>query len=122
MPEKIYPELNDNAIAYEDISDRVNKTLSDARIKEIETKRHELEMNLKHKKILKRWKKLDNGLKISSVIIVGSCSITSIVLGFGAFTIPLVLGILASIGGIEGIISESIVLGVVKKKKYLKRK
>ena len=64
MAEKLYPNLNivprapilfDNdpkeaVVCYTDISDKLNKNLSDARIKEIETKRHELEMNLKHYK------------------------------------------------------------------------
>ena len=91
MTEKIYPEVpsapvlyadsdkvlmssanpKEAVVFYTDISDRVNKTLSESRIKEIETKRHELEMNLKHyKKILKRWKKLDNGLKYQVLLLL----------------------------------------------------
>src|SRR3981189_1499292 len=74
-------------------------------------------MNLKHyKKILKRWKKIGNVLRISSIIIVGGCSVTTIVLGFGAFSSPLILAIMAGIGGVEGILSEALVLGVIKKK------
>src|SRR3981189_3419421 len=88
----IYPEIT----PFENVSEKYNKNLSDARIKEIQGKRNELERNLKYyKKILKRWKKIGNVLKI---------------------TIPLVFAILAAIGGTEGIISEAIVLGVVKKK------
>src|SRR3981189_1007022 len=107
--EKLYPQ-----IPYEDISDKVNKNLSDARIKEIQGKRNEMEKSLKHyKKILKKWKQIGNVLKIGSIIIVGGLGITTIVLGFGAFVLPLILGILATIGATEGIISEAVVLGVV---------
>jgi len=114
--EKLYPEIP-YKIHYEDISDKVNKNLSDARIKEIQGKRNEMEKNLKHyKKILKRWKMIGNVLKIGSIVIVGGIGVTSIVLGFGVFAAPLILGILAAIGASEGIISEAVVLGVVKKK------
>src|SRR3981189_2482343 len=110
--EKLYPQ-----IPYEDISDKVNKNLSDARIKEIQGKRNEMEKNLKHyKKILKKWKQIGNVLKIGSIVIVGGIGVTSIVLGFGVLAAPLILGILAAIGASEGIISEAVVLGVVKKK------
>src|SRR3981189_479813 len=109
----IYPEIT----PFENVSEKYNKNLSDARIKEIQGKRNELEKNLKHyKKILKRWKKIGNVLKIKSIIIVGGSAITSMVLGFGAFALPLVLAILAAVSGTEGIVSEAIVLGVVKKK------
>src|SRR3981189_1028401 len=74
-------------------------------------------MNLKHyKKILKRWKKIGNVPRISSIIIVGGCSVTTIVLGVGAFSNPLILAIMAGVGGVEGIFSEALVLGGVKKK------
>ena len=53
---------------------------------------------------------------------MGGCSLTTIVLGFGAFSTPLILGVMAAIGGAEGILSESLVLGVVKKKKELFKK
>ena len=132
MTDKLYPDLTeDNNVAQENqiqiynknISDQVNKNLSDARIKEIQGKRNEMEKDLKHyKKILKRWKHLGNVLKISSIIIVGGSAVTSIILGFGSFTTPLILGILASIGATEGIISEGFILGIVKKKKELFKK
>ena len=90
----IYPDLEEHKIPYENISDKVNKNLSDARTSEIQAKRHELETCLKHyKKILKRWKKIGNVLKITSIIIVGGSAVTSLVLGFGTFTTPFVLGI-----------------------------
>ena len=112
---KLYPEIP--KVHYEDISDKVNKNLSDARIKEIQCKRAELEKSLKHyKKILKRWKQIDSALKIGSIIIVGGLGVTTIVLGIGFLATPLILGILAAVGTSEGIISEAIVLGVVKKK------
>src|SRR5271167_2924538 len=107
--ESLYPK-----IPYENVSERINKNLSDARIKEIQAKRHEMEMNLKHyKKILKRWKKIGNGLKVGGLIIVGGCSATTIILGFGAFSTPLILGIMAVIGGAGGFLSESLLLGLV---------
>src|SRR5437773_8687869 len=113
--QKLYPEIP--KVHYEDISDKVNKNLSDARSKEIQGKRNELEKSLKHyKKILKRWKQIDSALKIGSVIIVGGLGVTTIVLGIGFLATPLILGILAAVGTSEGIISEAIVLGVVKKK------
>ena len=113
--QKLYPEIP--KVHYEDISDKVNKNLSDARIKEIQCKRAELEKSLKHyKKILKRWKQIDSALKIGSIIIVGGLGVTTIVLGIGFLATPLILGILAAVGTSEGIISEAIVLGVVKKK------
>src|SRR5438477_7635081 len=113
--EKLYPEIP--KVHYEDISDKVNKNLSDARIKEIQCKRAELEKSLKHyKKILKRWKQIDSALKIGSIIIVGGLDVTTIVLGIGFLATPLILGILAAVGTSEGFISEAIVLGVVKKK------
>src|SRR5271155_1649289 len=102
--EKLYPELREahaiqEFIPVENVSEQFNKNLSDARIKEIQTKMHELEINLKHyKKILKRWKKTGNVLKITSIIIVGGSAITSMVLGFGALALPLVLAILAAVG------------------------
>ena len=108
--ERLYPEV----VPFNDVTEKYNKNLSDARIKEIQAKRHELEMNLKHyKKILKRWKKIGNVLRISSIIIVGGCSVTTIVLSFGVFSSPLIIGIMAGIGGVEGILSEALVLGVV---------
>src|SRR3977135_3421700 len=113
--EQLYPKLEE-ITPFENVSEKYNKNLSDARIKEIQGKRNELEKNLKHyKKILKRWK-IGNVLKITSIIIVGGSAITSMVLGFGAFALPLVLAILAAVGRTEGIISEAIVLGVIKKK------
>src|SRR3977135_1125372 len=113
MTEKVYPEIT----PFENVSENYNKNLSDARIKEIQGKRQEMEKSLRHyKKILKRWKMIGNVLKIGSIIIVGGVGITSIVLGFGAFALPITLGILATIGATEGIISEAVVLGVVKKK------
>src|SRR5437773_12298572 len=113
--QKLYPEIP--KVHYEDISDKVNKNLSDARSKEIQGKRNELEKSLKHyKKILKRWKQIDSALKIGSVIIVGGLGVTTIVLGIGFLATPLILRILAAVGTSEGIISEAIVLGVVKKK------
>src|SRR5208282_2154772 len=67
-------------------------------------------------------KKTGNILKITSIIIVGGSAITSIILGFGALTTPLILGILAAIGAAEGIISESLILSLVKNKKELFKK
>ena len=113
MTEKVYPEIT----PFENVSENYNKNLSDARIKEIQGKRQEMEKSLRHyKKILKRWKMIGSMLKIGSIVIVGGIGITSIVLGFGAFALPITLGILATIGASEGIISEAVVLGVVKKK------
>ena len=107
--ERLYPEV----VPFNDVTEKYNKTLSDARVKEIQAKRHELEMNLKHyKKILKRWK-IGNGLKIGSIIIVGGCTVTTIILSFGVFSSPLIIGIMAGFGGF---LSESLVLGLVKKK------
>src|SRR5271156_2571189 len=100
--ESLYPKIAPEYTPIENVSEKYNKNLSDARIKEIQTKRHELEMNLKHyKKILKRWKTTGNVLKITSIIIVGGCSVTTIVLGFGAFSTPLILGIMAGVGVLE---------------------
>jgi len=113
MTEKVYPEIT----PFENVSEKYNKNLSDARIKEIQGKRQEMEKSLKHyKKILKKWKNIGNVLKVGSIIIVGGVGITSIILGFGALVLPITLGILATIGATEGIISEAVVLGVVKKK------
>src|SRR3977135_1998149 len=113
MTEKVYPEIT----PFENVSEKYNKNLSDARIKEIQCKRQEMEKSLKHyKKILKRWKMIGSMLKIGSIVIVGGIGIASMVLGFGAFALPITLGILAAIGATEGIISEAVVLGVVKKK------
>ena len=110
--EKLYPE-----IPFENVSEKYNKNLSDARIKEIPGKRNEMEKSLRHyRKILKRWKLIGSVLKIGSIIIVGGIGVTSIVLGIGILAAPLTLGILAAIGAGEGIISEAIILGVVKKK------
>src|SRR5271156_3445268 len=115
--ESLYPKIQEYT-PVENVSEKINKNLSDARIKEIQAKRHELEMNLKHyKKILKRLKKFGNILKWSSIAIVGGCGVTTVVLGFGAFSTPFIIGILAAGGFAEGIISESLVLGLVKKKK-----
>ena len=115
LSEKLYPEIQ--KVPYEDISNQVNKNLSDARIKEIQGKRNEMEKSLKHyKKILKRWKLIGSVLKIGSIVILGGVGISSIVLGIGFLATPLILGILAAVGTSEGIISEAIVLGVVKKK------
>ena len=76
-----------------------------------------MEKSSKHyKKILKRWKQFESILKITSIVIVGGTAVTSIVLGFGAFAIPMVFGILAAVGATEGIISETLVMGLVKKK------
>jgi tetratricopeptide (TPR) repeat protein len=120
--ENLYPKIPEY-VPVENVSEKYNKNLSDARIKEIQAKRHELEMNLKHyKKILKRWKKFGNILKWTSIIIVVGCSVTTIVLSFGAFSTPLIMGIMTAIGGGEGILSEALVLGVIKKKKELFRK
>src|SRR4051812_4933830 len=106
--EKLYPDLN-NYVNVSDVTQRYNKNLSDARIKEIQSKRHELEISLKHyKKILKRWKSFGNILKISSIVIISTCATASMVLGFGTIVVPVVvLGTLAAIGGAEGIISEA---------------
>ena len=113
----LYPKL-DSSIAYENITDKINKNLSDARIKEIQAKRHELEQNLKHyKKIIKRWKQFSNFLNYASLIILTGVGTSFMVLGFGAFTIPVVFGILAAIGTGEGIIHGGLTLGLVKKKK-----
>src|SRR5271156_959381 len=121
--ESLYPKIAPEYNPVENVSEKYNKNLSDARIKEIQAKRHELEMNLKHyKKILKRWKTTGNVLKITNIIIVGGCSVTRIVLGFGALSTPLILGIMAGVGGAGGIISEFLVLGLVKKKKELFKK
>src|SRR5271156_3392063 len=110
--EQLYP-----TIPFENVSEKYNRNLSDARIKEIQGKRSEMEKSLRHyKKILKKWKNIGSVLKIGSIIIVGGVGVTSIVLGFGAFALPLTLGILATIGATEGIISEAVILGVVKKK------
>ena len=118
MDNKLYPELPEEKILYDkDMIDKVNKNLSDARIKEIQGKRQEMEKSLKHyKKILKRWKRIENFLKITSIVIVGGTAITSMVLGFSTFTLPIVYAVLAGVGATEGIISEALVLGVVKKK------
>ena len=74
MTEKLYPEIHHEVpretVPFENVIEKYNKNLSDARIKEIQGKRNELEKNLKHyKKILKRWKKIENSLKITSIII-----------------------------------------------------
>src|SRR3977135_2206028 len=112
MTEKVYPEI----IPFENVSEKYNKNLSYARIKEIQGKRQEMEKSLRHyKKILKKWKNIGNVLKVGSIIIVGGVGITSIILGFGALVLPITLGILATIGATKGIISEAIILGVVKK-------
>ena len=55
-------------------------------------------------------------LKIGSIVIVGGIGVTSIVLGIGILAAPLTLGILAAIGAGEGIISEAVIMGVIKKK------
>ena len=116
VEERLYHNLQE-LTPIENVSDQMIKNLSYARIKEIQAKRHELEMNLKHyKKMLKRWKKIGNTLRISGIIIVGGCTATTIVLGFGTFSTPLILGIMAGIGGVGGFLSESLALGLVKKK------
>ena len=117
--EKMYPNLEIETTDGINVTSQFMKNLSDARIKEIQGKRHELEMNLKHyKKILKRWKTIGNVLKITSIIIVGGCALGTMILGFGAMLVPItVLGALAAIGGAEGIITESLLLGLVKQKK-----
>src|SRR5277367_2757331 len=113
MEQNIYPKLE----SYENISDKVNKNLSAARIKEIQAKRHELEINLKHyKKILKRWKQFGNVLKYTSLTIVNGTAFTAMVLGFGVFAIPMVFGILAAIGLAEVTIFGSLYLELFKKK------
>ena len=53
---------------------------------------------------------------------MGGYSVTTIVLGFGAFSTPLILGIMAGVGDVGGIISESLVLGLIKKKIELFKK
>jgi hypothetical protein len=114
--ESLYPKIPEY-VPVENVSDKINRNLSDARIKEIQAKRHEMEMSLKHyKKILKRWRKIGKALIISSFVIVGGCTATTIVLGFGAFLPPFVIGIMAAIGWGEGVLSETLVFGVVRKK------
>ena len=120
--ENLYPKISEY-VPVENVSEKYNKNLSDARIKEIQAKRHELEMNLKHyKKILKRWKTTGNVLKITTIIIIGGSAATSMVIGFGGFAVPLFVGILAAIGVAEGIISETFTLGLIKKKTELFKK
>src|SRR5271167_3682207 len=60
--------------------------------------------------------KIGKAVIISSIVIVGGCTATTIVLGFGAFLPPFVIGIMAAIGWGEGILSEALVFGVVRKK------
>ena len=134
MTEKLYPDLSENnneaqdkiQIYNKNIYDQVNKNLSDARIKEIQGKRHELEQSLKHyKKILKRWKKFGNVLKISSLVVLGAsglCGLIGVGLTIGGFVAPIVLGIIAPVGFIEGFLSETFVLGLIKKKKYSRKR
>src|SRR5438552_18150584 len=117
----IYPNLETTDGI--NVTNQYMKNLSDARIKEIQGKRHELEVNLKHyKKILTRWKRFGNALKMTSIIIVGGAAVTSMVLGFGTFGSPIILAVLAGAGATEGILSEVLVLGVVKKNNVKYRK
>ena len=134
MTDKLYPDLSEDNNEAQDkiqilpynknISDQVNKNLSDARIKEIQVKRHKLEQNLKHyKKILKRWKKMGNVLKISSLVFLSvttACATT-----LGAFAVPIVLeisGASGAVGSIEVIVSDIFILGLIKKKTTLFKK
>src|SRR5277367_60805 len=138
MVDKIYPDLTEEIdeaqenkvqIYNKNLSDhQVNKNLSNARIKEIQVKRHELEQSLKHyKKILKRWKKFGNVLKITSLVFLSVstvCGITGLVLTTAGIIIIPVLGIIVvgAVGSIEGVISETFVLGLIKKKTTLFKK
>ena len=57
--ENLYPKILDLKVTpYEDVSEKINKNLSDARIKEMQVKRHELEMNLKYYKRYEKGGKL----------------------------------------------------------------
>src|SRR5277367_813888 len=128
MVDKIYPDLTEEIdeaeqnkvqIYNKNLSDhQVNKNLSNARIKEIQVKRHELEQSLKH------YKKI---LKITSLVFLSVstvCGITGLVLTTAGIIIIPVLGIIVvgAVGSIEGVISETFVLGLIKKKTTLFKK
>ena len=110
--ESLYPKLE----SFDNVSERYNKNLSDARIKEIQGKRHEMEKSLKHyEKILKRWKLIENIVKCSSLTIVVGCGVVT-TLGFGGLVTPLIITIVSVCGASEGIMSQVIVEGVVNRR------
>lgn len=121
----LYPILpTAPVIPYDDITLTVEKNLSDARVKEIQSKRDMLNKDLIHyNKILKRWKRCDNAFKGISVVILCGTTMCSIVTGIDMFLSPLFVAIIAGIGASESIISNSLLLALVKKKqhKYKKR-
>ena len=111
-------------IPYDDITLTVEKNLSDARVKEIQSKRDMLNKDLIHyNKILKRWKRCNSVLKGISVVILTGNTMGSMVTEIGMFLSPLFVAIIAGFGASENVITNSLLLALVKKKqhKYKKR-
>ena len=135
MTQKIYETMSQPAKLYPDISEVLpsapvtnnnfaSRNLSDARMREIELKRNELQKDLKrYQKVLKRWKTIENTLKVTSVIIVSGTTVASIITGIGTFLSPIIVGVITGVGASETVLSNGLIFGLTKKRrhKYLQK-
>ena len=140
MTEKLHPDLSKELLTesqvdqkplipsapllYNDISNQVLKNLSKARIKEIDLWQKMIKKDLTHyQKILKRWKKFENGLKATSIIILAGTGIATAITGIGVLLSPLFRTIITTVGVGETVLSQTLVVGLCgkQKEKYNKK-
>ena len=119
-PETVYP----NILNEQETQKLFDSKLNETRIKYMIHERDGLVEKLKHyKKILKKWKRLDKGFKITSVGIIATTSIAAAITGTVSapllipIYIPAIPIVLGSLSAIESVVFSGIIMGLTARKK-----
>jgi len=125
--ENLYPNLNlQNKVILSEEETRkfIDSNLNESRIKHMFKERDALVKDLKqYTKILKRWKKIDFGFKVTSVGIIATTALAAGLTGTLAapFLVPVYLpaasAVLGSLSAIESVIFSGIIMGLTSRKK-----
>lgn len=117
--ETLYPQI----ITHEKLEELTDNKLSKSRAEEIKSKVNELKKDLaRYKKLRHKWKlasKVMHGIGVGVGVLTGAAAVTVAIVTTEGIAIPVAVPItLATIGAVETAISESVAIGLIKKKKH----
>lgn len=121
---EIYPTI----VEGQELDGIINDRLSASRAQEMLSKRKELTLLLsRYNKLEMKWSKADCGVKCVGFVLVMTAGIGATVISGGTLLpvtiVPIVAGVLSGTAVVNGILSETIILGLTsRKKKHYRRK
>jgi DNA-binding PucR family transcriptional regulator len=119
MTDSIYPQI----LTSEKLEELTDNKLSKSRASEIKAKVNELQKDLaRYKKLRKKWKrfsKILHGIGVGVGVVIGGTAAGLAIAATEGILIPASFPIALAIGGaVETAISESVAIGLIKKKKH----